>query len=623
MSSALAHRGPDGEAVQALTGRDGSERGWFGHRRLRILDLTDAASQPMQSADGRSWLVFNGEIYNFAELRKELEGLGHRFSSKGDTEVLMRAYEEWGEALVERIDGMYAFAIWDGAREQLLLCRDRVGKKPLFYALAEGRLIFASEVKSLARTPWLRLRARMEALPQLLMLGYVPWPNTPFEGVKQVAPGAIVRFDPRQGALEAREYWSGLPAQSPRAPAPDLPGEVRALLETATKRRMVADVPIGCLLSGGVDSSVVAALMSRQSAEPIRTFSIGFPDEKSFDERRWARTVADHVGARHLEFAVQADAVSILDRLIWLHDGPFGDSSAVPTSLVCELARQHVTVVLTGDGGDEVFAGYERFAAAALSQHVPAVLLKLLGPAAARLPGAETSYSSLGRRVRRFSIAGDLLERYTSWVSIFDRSELPGLLGTPLASDDMKPLRSVFERARSLPDLDRLLYVNLRTYLPDDLAVKLDRCSMGHGLEVRSPLLDTTLVERLGRIRASDRVGFLRAKPLLRRSCKELLPASIWKRRKHGFGVPVDRWFRDDLAPLVEDELMAADSRVQTVLNGPALRRLWADHREGRARHGAQLWTLLTVERWLRDLEKAEPLLEPTPIAASAGQLSG
>lgn len=618
MNRALRHRGPDDAGVHV----DRACGLALGATRLSIIDLA-GGHQPLGNEDGSVVAVLNGEIYNHPVLQQLLRGHGHQLATECDTEVLVHLYEDYGDDLVHALDGMYAFAIWDGTREELLLCRDRVGKKPLFYALAEGRLTFASEVKSLARAPWLRLQARMDALPQLLTLGYVPGPNTPFEGVMQVAPGAIVRFDPRRGRLETREYWSGLPIQPLQGPTPDLPGEVRALLERATSRRMVADVPVGCLLSGGVDSSVVAALMSQQASEPIRTFSIGFPDEKSFDERRWARTVADHVEAHHLEFAVQADAISILDRLIWLHDGPFGDSSAVPTSMVCELARAYVTVVLTGDGGDEVFGGYERFTAAALSKHLPAVLLGLLGPVAARLPGAETSYSGFRRRLRRFSVAGDLLERYTSWISIFDRSELPDLLATPLSDSDTKPLRIAFEQARSLPELDRLLHVNLRTYLPDDLAVKLDRCSMGHGLEVRSPFLDTALVERLGQINASDRVGLLRAKPLLRRSCRELLPASIWRRRKHGFGVPVDRWFRDDLAPLVEDELMASDSRLQTVLNGPALRRLWADHREGRGRHGAQLWTLLTIERWLRDLEKTEPLLEPGPIAASAAPLSG
>src|SRR4051794_23269926 len=376
MARAIAHRGPDGEGVESLTGQRSGLQGWFGHRRLRVLDLSDAAKQPMPTDDGNGWLVFNGEIYNFVELRSELRASRHRFSSTGDTEVIVRAYAEWGVEFVRRLDGMFALALWDGTRERLTLARDRIGKKPLFYTVTDGVLTFASEIKSLGRAPWIRLTPRRDALPELLMLGYVPWPETPYDGVLQVPPGSTVCFDARSGGVRVSEYWSGLPELPLESPAAETSVELADLLQEATRRRLAADVPLGCLLSGGIDSSVVAAMAAKETEEPLHTFSIGFPEETSFDERRWARLVADHLGTTHTEYAVRPDAVALVDRLVWLHDGPFADSSAVPTYLVCELASQEVTVALTGDGGDEIFGGDERFTAAALPGGAPRLVLR-------------------------------------------------------------------------------------------------------------------------------------------------------------------------------------------------------------------------------------------------------
>jgi asparagine synthase (glutamine-hydrolysing) len=353
--------------------------------------------------------------------------------------------------------------------------------------------------------------------------------------------------------------------------------------------------------------------MARHAGEPIRTFAIGFPDEPSFDERRWARLVAEHIGTEHTEFAVRADAVALLDRLVWLHDGPFADSSAIPTSLVCGLAREHVTVALTGDGGDDVFGGYERFAALVLAEQLPRWSLRAARSAARLLPRRGTAYTSARRKVERFAgqAQASLLERYLGWIALFDADALDALLADGLQADPAEPFERQYSAAVGLPVLDRILYTNLRTYLPDDLAVKSDRSSMAHSLELRMPFLDTALIDRLARIRGRDKVGLRQVKPLLRGAFGALLPAEIWRRPKHGFGVPVDAWFRRELKPLVEDELLAPGARLHAFLDGPAVRRMWSEHQNGTVRHGPRLWTLLTIEHWLRDLERRVPLEEP------------
>jgi asparagine synthase (glutamine-hydrolysing) len=618
MATALAHRGPDSEGALEL-GVDGGV-GWFGHRRLRVIDLSAAADQPMTSPDGRLALTFNGEIYNFRELRRWLAQDGWRFRSSGDTEVVLAACARWGAAAVQRLDGMFAFALWDARRRALLLARDRTGKKPLFYVLGGGRLTFASEVKALARAPWLRLEPDLGQLPALLAFGCCSAPATPYRGVRQLPPGHLAQFDVCAGRLTVSRYWTALPHTAPRTAGADVVRSLRSDVETATRRRLVSDKPLGALLSGGIDSSIVVALMARHASEPVRTFSAGFPDEPTYDERAHARDVARHLGTEHTEFAVQADTIGLLDRLIWLHDGPFGDSSAIPTYLVCAAAREHVTVVLTGDGGDEVFAGYQRFAAAALARLLPSPLQAPARAAARRLP-AGPGYHDPVVRLRRFLAVADgpLEQRYLGWLEIFDRDLLSATLGRERAAEEAEaPFMSCVTAADDLPALDRILYANLATYLPDDLLVKLDRMSMAHSLEARSPLLDTAVIERLARVRARDKIGLRTVKPLLRRAFGPLLPEAIWRRPKHGFGVPVDRWFDGPLGDVYGDEVLGHGGRLQTMLDPAVLRRLHTAHRAGTDRHGARMWTLLTVERWLRDCARDEPLREPSAAVVSA-----
>jgi asparagine synthase (glutamine-hydrolysing) len=618
MRDSLRHRGPDGEGgAEVSGGADGAQlRGWFGHRRLKILDLSGAAHQPMANDTGSVLLTYNGEVYNFRELRRELEVLGHRFDSTGDTEVVLRAYEAWGEGCIERLDGMFALALWDARRATLLLARDRTGKKPLFYCCADERLTFGSEIKALTACPWVARELDRARLPEFLTYGYVPHPYTLFRGIKQVPPGTFLTFGPR-GVSEPHSYWDGLPNDGPVPWGTGTRRHIVELLQDAVRRRMISDVPLGALLSGGIDSSIVVGLMTKASAEPVHTFSIGFPEEPSFDERGAAHLVARHFRTRHTDFAVRLDAVSLMDRLLWHHDQPYADSSAVPTFIVSRLAREHVKVVLNGDGGDEVFGGYDRFRAAALSRPMPPLFARTARRAAGILPRRH-GYFSLQRRATRFLELADrpVREQYQSWIAVANTDLLQEMLSPELRTivEEHPPdaaMSTQYQRVSRLPELDQILYANLRTYLPDDLAVKMDRMSMANSLEARSPFLDTALIDFMARLPAKRKVGLRRLKPVLRESFYPLLPREVWDRPKHGFGVPMGTWFRGELGTMFEDEVLAKDSRTTDLLAPETLARLWREHRAGEAEHGSRLWTVLMLERWLRSLERAQEAAPP------------
>lgn len=617
MNALLTHRGPDGEGELEISSRGPSALGgWLGHRRLRIIDLTQEAHQPMQSDDGAVALVYNGEIYNFRELRQELGARGMRFRSTGDTEVVLRAYEVWGEDFVRRLDGMFALAIWDSRRGRLVMARDRTGKKPLFYAERDGLLVFGSEIKALLAAPGIESRLDERRLPEFLTYGYVPSPATLYEGIAQVPPASTVCFD-ADGVSGPTEYWDPLPEEQDLGPG-DVAGEVARLLEQATTRRLISDVPLGALLSGGVDSSIVVGLMSRAMAEPVRTFSIGFPEEPSFDERRHAKLIAEHFDTRHIEFSVKADALALMDTLLWHHDQPYADSSAIPTFLVSQLAREHVTVALNGDGGDEVFGGYDRFVASKLAEAIPVALSRAARPLVNALPNRQ-GYFSLRRRADRFLELSQLRpeDRYQSWIAVFNEDLLGELIRDSSTGRVTGSMERCYARASQLPTLDRILYANFKTYLPDDLAVKMDRMSMANSLETRSPFLDTALIEYLARLPARHKVGLSRVKPVLRRSFWPLLPKQIWNRRKHGFGVPMGRWFRNELRPVFEDEVLASSSLSSAYLDRLLLEDLWKQHLAGTSDHGFRFWTVLTFERWLRTVGCTPSRPPSTPVASA------
>jgi asparagine synthase (glutamine-hydrolysing) len=600
MAAVLRHRGPDASGVH------GDDRAAPGvalvHRRLAIIDLSESANQPLANEDGTILVALNGEIYNFQELRREIEAR-HVFRSHGDTEVVAHLYEERGEDAIAALDGMFAIAIWDARRRRLVLARDRFGKKPVYYWVDGQRFVFGSEIKALlaAGVP---VGFAAENLAEYLAFGYVPTPRTLFRGILKLPPASTMVVD-ASGAGEPRAYWDLACPQADetlRVGGEEAHERVQALLTEAVRKRLVADVPLGVLLSGGVDSSVVAALMARLASGRVKTFTVGFEGEAFFDERPYAERVARHIGAEHHSSVVKPQAAELIETLLHHHDEPFGDSSALPTYLVAREARRHVTVVLNGDGGDEVFAGYDRFYAALLADRMPAWARRGLYLATRLLPEGAHYHGHL-RRLRRFADNAVLPfeERVFAWSTFFDLSALAPLDPGGLVDRDavlssyVAPLRR--HPAASL--LSRLLYLNAKTYLVDDLLPKMDRMAMAHGLEARSPFLDRALAEYVaGLPDALKRCG-PRGKLVLKEIGRNLLPRGIVDRPKHGFGLPLGAWFRGELRSLAEDTLLS-NARIGRRLRQAGIRGLFEEHLAGKADHGHQLWTLLTLELWLR-----------------------
>lgn len=596
----IEHRGPDSWGIHQ--GTDAA----CGQTRLSIIDLP-GGDPPITNEDGTVGVAFNGEIYNYRELRRALIEGGHYFRTDGDTEVICHLGETCDPVdLASRLDGMFAFALWDERRGRLTLGRDRLGKKPLYYWTDGARFVFGSEIKAVLAHPAVPSRLDPEAIPTYLGFGYVPSPSTFFEGVQSVPPGHVLVFE-GNGHIELRRFWE------PQIPGTGQVGEVvmslpgaaaraRALLSQAVQRRLMADVPLGAFLSGGIDSSAIVALMAGLGAAPVRTFTIGFDDQTGLDERPYARLVADAFGTDHVEFVVRPDAVELMERLVWHHDQPFGDSSAIPTFLLAELTRKHVTVALSGDGGDEIFAGYERFSAAlAASQfrHLPGPARAAARRAVALLP--PNALAGRARSAQRFIEGAELAPAHAlrSWVgSVPDQWREALLPGS--SSAGVRAYEQIWKASEGARPLSRLLDINLRTYLLDDLLPKADRMSMAHGLEVRSPFLDRDLVEFALRLPPRLHLRALSRKRVLRAAMADLLPPAVLRRRKRGFAVPVDRWFRTDLAELVRARLTAPDARVKHHLNPTAVDAMVVEHMSANANHGHPLWALLTLELFLR-----------------------
>jgi asparagine synthase (glutamine-hydrolysing) len=596
MTRSLVHRGPDGEGTH-VRGPAG-----LGHRRLSIIDLSEAAREPMANEDESLWLVFNGEIYNFRELRERLEPR-HRFRSSTDAEVILHLYEEQGDAVVRALDGMFAFALWDAPRRRLLLARDRAGKKPLFYHDGPRLFAFASEVKGLLAHPEVPHERDPAALPLFLTYGYVPHPGTFYRGIRSLPPAHTLVATPT-GVEGPSPYWSARFTNGAVRDGREAEERFRELLEAAVVRRLVSDVPLGAFLSGGLDSSTVVALMARGGGGRVKTFTIGFAGAREYDERHHARVVAERFSTDHTEFVVEPKALDLVDRLVWHHDGPFGDSSAVPTYLLSELTRSSVTVALNGDGGDEVFAGYLRLYAGALSDRVPRWAFSALRGLLSVLPEPSDRRHPL-RYAKRFAEAGrlPLLERYLHWNAAFPDG-LDELLRPELAGNvDRDELLASFRRSFAVAEgstLARLLQVNFDNYLLDDLLVKMDRMSMAHGLETRSPLLDTAVVEFGASLPDSLRMRLGTGKVLLRRAMRGILPESILRRGKMGFGVPLGAWFRGELQSRVRERLLDPSSPLFEWVRPAPVAKLVDRHGQGAADLSPQIWTLLTLESWLR-----------------------
>ena len=594
------HRGPDAQ------GHFVRGRAAIAQNRLSIIDLV-TGDPPITNEDATVGVVLNGEIYNFAALREELAQAGHRLSSDGDTEVIAHLAEEHdGAALARRLDGMFSFATWDTRRQRLILGRDRMGKKPLYYSSSPAAFVFASEIKGVLAHPQVSCEPDARAISAYLTFGYVPTPYTFFAGIRSLPPAHVLTLELGHEPVLER-YWE---LQTPGADASDgtlhlsldeAGREVRQRLQEAIRRRLVADVPLGAFLSGGIDSSAIVALMAGVMGEPVKTFTIGFDDRDGFDERPFAAAVARRYGTEHHDEVVHPRAVDLVEQLVWHHDQPFGDSSAVPTFLLNQAARAHVTVALSGDGGDELFAGYERLAAGVAVDRVLRVPTGLR--TAGRRALCALPAGGLGGRVGRAQRFAQALEQgmpwaYLDWISYVPERWRQRLLADP---DDWGrgAYADLWNRTSGAAPLDRLLALNIETYLLDDLLVKMDRTSMAHGLEVRSPFLDTELVEFAIRLAPSLKVRGLSLKRVLKHSVADLLPNEILSRPKRGFGVPLDRWFREDLATYTQSALGPGAS-VRRHVAGDALDQLLAEHHSGAARHGHALWTLLTLELFLR-----------------------
>ncbi len=591
------HRGPDAQGAFV------HGPGAIGQNRLSIIDV-EHGDPPLSSEDGAVGAVLNGEIYNFVELRRELERAGHRLATRCDTEVLAHLAEDLGAAeLARRLDGMFAFAIWDHRNERLMLGRDRFGKKPLYYWSSPDTLVFASEIKGVLAHPEVPRELDAGAIPAYLTFGYVPTPRTFFAGVRSLPPGYVLTLE-KDGEPRIERYWEPeRPNGRHRCPSLDgAASEVRQLLQQAVARRTISDVPIGAFLSGGIDSSAIVAMMAGISDKPVATFTIGFEDREGFDERPYARLVASRYATDHHEFVVRPTAVDLVERLVWHHDQPFGDSSAVPTYLLNELTSHHVKVALSGEGGDELFAGYDRFAAAvALGGYarVPG-LVRAAGRRALALAPPTALRGRVGRAQRFAAVAErGMPEAYLEWISFIDERSRQQLLENP-DGWARREYAAQWESTRGLHSLDRVLDLNLRTYLLDDLLIKADRMSMAHGLEVRSPFLDRELASYAIGLPPALKARGLSLKRVLKHALRDELPPEILRRQKKGFGVPLDRWFREDLKRYVDEMLGREHARVRRHLRPDAVDALLAEHASGSRNRGHALWTLLTLEVFLR-----------------------
>ena len=598
MADTIAHRGPDGEAVWT----DGNVG--LGHRRLAIIDLRAIAAQPMSNEDGSVWITFNGEIYNFKQLREDLEAKGHVFRTNSDTEAIVHAWEEYGRACVERLRGMFAFAIWDARRRTLFLARDRVGKKPLFYFAGSDRFLFASEIKAILSDPHVPVEPDPIALDHFLALQYIPAPQTAFRGIRKLP--AAHWMEVRDGRVEIGRYWKLRYAPKRRVSWPDALAELRWHIAEAVRLRLMSDVPLGAFLSGGIDSSAVVAHMSRALDRPVRTFSVGF-DEASFDERPFARMVANRYGTDHTELVVRPAVLDILPRLVWHYDEPFGDSSAVPSYAIAELTRRHVTVVLNGDGGDENFAGYDRYVVnrrAHRGDRVPAGLRRGAAALIRCLPPSSRQRAPW----RKLSSVAEAMaqapeRRYARWIGHLSPDERQDLYTTSFqerveGSDPEQLFVEAFGRSDADDWTDATLDTDVGLYLADDLLVKMDRATMASSLEARSPLLDHVLMEYVASLPPTFKLSGGQKKRIFKAALRGDVPDAILDRPKMGFGAPISSWFRNELREMAQDLLLSPRAVQRAYFRPAVVGRLLDEHISGQADHGEDLWDLLVLEVW-------------------------
>ena len=601
MREAIHHRGPDQAGHYIAPGVG------LGHRRLSIIDLRPEGRQPMANEDATIWLVFNGEIYNFQEQRHWLLERGHVFRSMSDTEVIIHLYEELGVDCLSRLRGMFAFALWDEPRRRLFIARDRLGKKPLFYRFDGRRLLFASEAKSILCYPGVVAEPDFTAIHDYLTLGYVPSPRAGFKGMSKLPPAHYLLFE--DGRVTVERYWRLNYTPKLRISAEDAVLELRRRLDEAVRLRMVSDVPIGAFLSGGVDSTAVVAFMSRHSSRPVKTFSIVFP-QTEYDESRFSRMAAKAFATEHHEFTVEPeDAASLIGELSWYYDEPYADSSAIPTFYLSKMTRQHVTVALNGDAGDENFAGYRRYAISMLSHRLrilPSSVRRLLAKTFATGYAASRFNGRLAKRLRMLDeiLGGRPDDAYIRMVSYFSQAEKEQLYFNGLGEEQLGRsedwIHSLYGEALAEHELDAALSVDIRSYLPEDLLVKVDRASMAFALEARSPMIDHEFMEFAARLPAKTKMSLGRGKRLFKAGLRGIIPDQILDRSKMGFGAPLDYWMRSNWKELLNDVLLSRQATERGYFRPAALSGMIDEHVSGKRERQGVLWALLMLEMWHR-----------------------
>jgi asparagine synthase (glutamine-hydrolysing) len=614
MCRIITHRGPDDQGVLLNPGVA------LGMRRLSIIDLA-GGHQPISGEDGSVTIVFNGEIYNFLELKRKLESQGHIFKTHSDTEAIVHAYEQSGPSGLEMLRGMFAFAIWDEKARTLFIARDRAGKKPLYYTTTpNGVFVFGSELKSILLHQDVKREIDVEALDAYFTLGYVPDPLSIFRNIHKLPPGHYLTFT--QGTATLKQYWDFNFREGPVRSETDYINELRALLDESVRLRLIADVPLGAFLSGGIDSSTVVGLMARHSSQPVKTFSIGF-HEDSFDELKYARLTAKKFGTDHHEFFVTPDICDVADELAWHLDEPFADSSAIPTYMVSKLARQHVTVALSGDGGDELFAGYSRYQVEKKRggfERLPKVLREgFLYEVSQHMP-----HAAWGRNYLH-NVSLDPISRFLDSVSVFTSLNRKSLYTSDFAIrlGNGGYANSLFHRladtVKTNDHLDRLLFLDSKTYLPGDILTKVDRMSMAASLETRAPLLDHKLIEFVSGVPASLKLAGSESKYLLKQAIKDVVPAEILNRPKQGFGVPIQDWINRQLRSRIRETLREPRTRQRGYVDSRYVDVLLKEHENGRRDHSMALWALLMLELWHRQFFDSLKTAISRPVLTRGG----
>ena len=595
MNQTIIHRGPDDDGVYLGEGVG------LGFRRLSIIDVA-GGHQPLSNEDGTLWVMLNGEIYNYPELRRELEVAGHRFATKSDTETVVHLYEEFGEDCFARLRGMFAIALWDAPRRRLLLARDRVGKKPLFYASNNNRVVFGSELKAILAAGAVSRDLDNQGVSDYFALGYIPAPKTVYRSIRKVRPGHYLVFE--RGQVRENCYWDLSFAETDSYPQEEWCERIRGALCEATRIRLMSDVPLGAFLSGGVDSSAVVATMSRLTNRPVATCSIGF-EEKEYDEADYARAVAKQFSTDHYEKVIRPDATRVVDRLAWHFDEPFADSSAIPTYYVSAVARERVTVALGGDGGDENFAGYRRYVfdqiENRLRSFVPLGLRKtVFGPLGNAYPALAWAPRVFRAKATLQSLARTPLEGYFNSVSIFRPAEKARIFTPEFRAalgdyDSIQVFREHYDRAGTDDLLSRIQYVDIKTYLADDILTKVDRASMAVSLEVRAPILDHVFMELVARLPSSLKLRGGETKYIFKRALSPFLSNDVLHRPKQGFAIPLDRWFRSELKESAYETIFGLPDDV---LDLGFIRKMWDQHQKKVYDRSAHLWAVLMYRKW-------------------------